>query len=184
MALSVVRPVPLAASSPAIDRRELPSPSKLPSTTPLRKKRCRQPAAPSASASLLVVAWLWHREQLRGEAELGLSEVPDTRNNADDGIHLLLKNLDESFGERPPFRQIGVICEYESIGRIQNPGREHHSLRSTLQVAGAQAGVKDGVKVRFVRKMLIINLAKLNAWTRCEAHHATLGEPVCRNYGI
>ena len=23
------------------------------------------------------------------------------------------KNLDESFGERPPFRQIGVICEYD-----------------------------------------------------------------------
>jgi hypothetical protein len=32
----------------------------------------------------------------------------------------------------------------------------------TLQVAGAQAGVKDGVKVRFVHKMPIINLAKLN----------------------
>ena len=56
---------------------------------------------------------LWHREQLRGEAELELSEVPDTRYNVDDGIDLLLKNLDESFGERPPFRQIGVICEYD-----------------------------------------------------------------------
>ena len=39
--------------------------------------------------------------------------MPDTRYNVDDGIDLLLKNLDESFGERPPFRQIGVICEYD-----------------------------------------------------------------------
>ena len=59
------------------------------------------------------------REQLRGEAELELSEIADERYNKEDGIQQLLNDLEESFGEKPLFRQGGVIREYESIGRLQ-----------------------------------------------------------------
>ena len=59
------------------------------------------------------------REQLKGEAELELAEVADERYNKDDGITQLLNDLEESFGERPLFRQGGVIRQYESVGRIQ-----------------------------------------------------------------
>ena len=59
------------------------------------------------------------REQLRGEAELELAELDDSRYNVDNGIEVLLGDLEESFGERPLFRQGGAIREFESIGRIQ-----------------------------------------------------------------
>ena len=59
------------------------------------------------------------REQLRGEAELELAETEDDRYNVANGIEVLLGDLEESFGERPLFRQGGVIREFESIGRIQ-----------------------------------------------------------------
>ena len=39
-------------------------------------------------------------EQLRGEAELELEEVPDSKFDCSDGIEILLKELEVSFGER------------------------------------------------------------------------------------
>ena len=74
------------------------------------------------------------REQLRGEAEL---EIADEKYNKEDGTQQLLNDLEESFGEKPLFRQGGVIREYESIGRLQG---EHHSLREALSFVGAKAG--------------------------------------------
>ena len=58
-------------------------------------------------------------EQLRGDAELELEEVEDSRYDCDDGISVLLRDLETSFGERELFRQGGTIREYESIGRLQ-----------------------------------------------------------------
>ena len=59
------------------------------------------------------------REQLRGEAELELEEVPDDRYDHPDGVAHLLEDLEVSFGERELFRQGGVIREFESICRLQ-----------------------------------------------------------------
>ncbi|CAE7296335.1 unnamed protein product [Symbiodinium sp. KB8] len=58
-------------------------------------------------------------EQLRGDAELELEEVEDSRYDCNDGISVLLRDLETSFGERELFRQGGTIREYESIGRLQ-----------------------------------------------------------------
>ena len=59
------------------------------------------------------------REQLRGEAELEFEEVEDARFDCDDGIQLLLADLEQSFGERELFRQGGIIREFEAVGRMQ-----------------------------------------------------------------
>ena len=59
-------------------------------------------------------------EQLRGDAELELEEVQDSRYDCEDGISVLLRDLETSFGERELFRQGGTIREYESIGRLQS----------------------------------------------------------------
>ena len=58
-------------------------------------------------------------EQLSGEAELEFEEVPDDRFDNDNGIKLLLEDLEAAFGEREIFRQGGVIREFESICRLQ-----------------------------------------------------------------
>lgn len=44
---------------------------------------------------------------------------PDEKYDCDEGISLLLVDLEYSFGERELFRQGGVIREFESIGRLQ-----------------------------------------------------------------
>ena len=59
------------------------------------------------------------REQLKGEAEIELEETPDEKYDCDEGIGILLADLEHSFGERELFRQGGVIREFESIGRLQ-----------------------------------------------------------------
>eukprot|EP00435_Cladocopium_sp_Y103_P039387 s1919_g10.t1 len=59
------------------------------------------------------------REQLQGEAEIELEETPDEKYDCEEGISLLLADLEQSFGERELFRQGGVIREFESIGRLQ-----------------------------------------------------------------
>ena len=58
-------------------------------------------------------------EQLKGEAETELEEVDDSRYNCSEGIELLLKDLEVSFGEKELFRQGGVIREFEGITRLQ-----------------------------------------------------------------
>ena len=58
-------------------------------------------------------------EQLKGEAETELEEISDTRYNCPEGIELLLKDLEVSFGEKELFRQGGVIREFEGITRLQ-----------------------------------------------------------------
>ena len=59
------------------------------------------------------------REQLRGEAEIEFEEVDDSRFDCENGIQVLLDDLEVSFGEKELFRQGGVIREFESIGRLQ-----------------------------------------------------------------
>ena len=59
------------------------------------------------------------REQLRGEAELELEEIDDSRYDHADGVQRLLQDLEESFGEKEIFRQGGAIREFEAIGRLQ-----------------------------------------------------------------
>ena len=44
------------------------------------------------------------REQLQGEAEIELEETPDEKYDCDEGISLLLADLEHSFGERELFR--------------------------------------------------------------------------------
>ena len=58
-------------------------------------------------------------EQLRGEAEIELEETDDNRYDVANGIDILLKDLETSFGERELFRQGGTIREFESISRLQ-----------------------------------------------------------------
>ncbi|CAE7948772.1 unnamed protein product [Symbiodinium sp. KB8] len=57
---------------------------------------------------------------VEGDAELELEEVQDSRYDCEDGISVLLRDLETSFGERELFRQGGTIREYESIGRLQS----------------------------------------------------------------
>lgn len=80
------------------------------------------------------------REQLKGEAELELAEVADSRYDVADGISILLKDLEESFGERPLFRQGGVIREYESVGRLQGESVSQFCRRFRL----LEGRLKDG----------------------------------------
>ena len=58
-------------------------------------------------------------EQLRGEAETELEEVDDSRYDCPEGISILLKDLEVSFGEKEMFRQGGVIREFEGVTRLQ-----------------------------------------------------------------
>ena len=59
------------------------------------------------------------REQLRGEAEVEFEEVDDSHFDCENGVQILLDDLEVSFGEKELFRQGGVIREFESIGRLQ-----------------------------------------------------------------
>ena len=59
------------------------------------------------------------REALRGEAEIEFEEVDDGRFDCENGIQVLLDDLEVSFGEKQIFRQGGIIREFESIGRLQ-----------------------------------------------------------------
>ena len=58
-------------------------------------------------------------ENLKGEAETEMEEIEDSRYNVDNGIELLLRDLERSFGAKEMFRQGGTIREFESIGRLQ-----------------------------------------------------------------
>ena len=58
-------------------------------------------------------------EQLRGDAEVELEEIDDSRYNCAEGIKLLLEDLEVSFGEKELFRQGGVIREFEGVTRLQ-----------------------------------------------------------------
>ena len=58
-------------------------------------------------------------EQLKGEAELEFEEVSDTRFNCENGIKILLDDLQSAFGEKEIFRQGGTIREFENITRLQ-----------------------------------------------------------------
>ena len=58
-------------------------------------------------------------ECLRGEAEVEMEEIDDSRYNVENGIELLLQDLEASFGAKELFRQGGVIREFESLSRLQ-----------------------------------------------------------------
>ncbi|CAE7560935.1 GIP [Symbiodinium sp. CCMP2456] len=58
-------------------------------------------------------------EHLKGEAEIEMEEMEDTRYNTDGGISLLLQDLERSFGAKEMFRQGGTIREFENVGRLQ-----------------------------------------------------------------
>ncbi|CAE7214864.1 unnamed protein product [Symbiodinium necroappetens] len=58
-------------------------------------------------------------ENLKGEAEVEMEEVEDSRYNVPNGIQLLLQDLEKSFGAKEMFRQGGTIREFENVGRLQ-----------------------------------------------------------------
>ena len=58
-------------------------------------------------------------ENLKGEAEIEMEEIDDSRYNVENGIQLLLEDLEKTFGAKELFRQGGTIREFESVGRLQ-----------------------------------------------------------------
>ncbi|CAE7806594.1 RE1, partial [Symbiodinium necroappetens] len=58
-------------------------------------------------------------ENLKGEAEVEMEEVEDSRYNVPNGIQVLLQDLERSFGAKEMFRQGGTIREFENVGRLQ-----------------------------------------------------------------
>eukprot|EP00439_Symbiodinium_sp_Y106_P041972 s694_g5.t1 len=56
-------------------------------------------------------------ENLKGEAEVEMEEIDDGRYNVENGIELLLRDLERSFGAKELFRQRGTIREF--VGRLQ-----------------------------------------------------------------
>ena len=58
-------------------------------------------------------------DMMRGPAALEFEEVDDERYDKDDGIKVLLGDLERHFGEKEIYRRGGVIREYETITRVQ-----------------------------------------------------------------
>ena len=58
-------------------------------------------------------------DMMRGAAALEFEEVDDERYDKDDGIKVLLDDLERHFGEKEIYRRGGVIREYETITRVQ-----------------------------------------------------------------
>ena len=58
-------------------------------------------------------------DALVGEAAQEVEEIPDTRYFREDGIDVLLKDLEAAFGEREVYRRGGLIREFESLTRLQ-----------------------------------------------------------------
>ena len=58
-------------------------------------------------------------DMMRGAAALAFEEVDDERYDKDDGIKVLLDDLERHFGEKEIYRRGGVIREYETITRVQ-----------------------------------------------------------------
>ena len=58
-------------------------------------------------------------DMMRGPAALEFEEVDDERYDKDDGIKVLLGDLERHFGEKDIYRRGGVIREYETITRVQ-----------------------------------------------------------------
>ena len=58
-------------------------------------------------------------DSFTGAAALELEEVSDEKFNVENGIKLLLKDLEVSFGEKEVFCKGGIIREHESLTRLQ-----------------------------------------------------------------
>ena len=58
-------------------------------------------------------------DMMKGAAALEFEEVDDERYDKDDGIKVLLDDLERHFGEKEIYRRGGVIREYETITRVQ-----------------------------------------------------------------
>ncbi|CAJ1342771.1 unnamed protein product, partial [Effrenium voratum] len=58
-------------------------------------------------------------DSFTGAAALELEEVSDEKFNVENGIKLLLKDLEVSFGENEVFCKGGIIREHESLTRLQ-----------------------------------------------------------------
>ena len=58
-------------------------------------------------------------DAMRGSAALEFEEVDDDRYDMENGIEILLADLEKNFGEKEIFRRGGVIREYETLTRVQ-----------------------------------------------------------------
>ncbi|CAK9007520.1 unnamed protein product [Durusdinium trenchii] len=58
-------------------------------------------------------------DALTGDAALEVEEIPDSKYFRDDGIEILLKDLEVAFGEREIYRRGGLIREFENLSRMQ-----------------------------------------------------------------
>ena len=58
-------------------------------------------------------------DAMRGSAALEFEEVDDDRYDMENGIDILLADLEKNFGEKEIFRRGGVIREYETLTRVQ-----------------------------------------------------------------
>jgi len=56
---------------------------------------------------------------MKGSAALEFEEVDDDRYDVENGIEVLLADLEKNFGEKEIFRRGGVIREYETLTRVQ-----------------------------------------------------------------
>lgn len=62
------------------------------------------------------------REQadaLTGAAAIEFEEVSDSRYDCEDGVAVLVADLDKAFGEKEIYRRGGIIREYETLTRVQ-----------------------------------------------------------------
>lgn len=65
-------------------------------------------------------------DAVRGSAALEFEEVDDDRCDVENGIEVLLGDLEKNFGEKEIYRRGGVIREYETITRVKGESNGFH----------------------------------------------------------
>ena len=94
-------------------------------------------------------------ENLKGEAEVEMEEIDDGRYNVENGIELLLRDLERSFGAKELFRQRGTIREF--VGRLQ--GESVHAFVRRFRLF--ERKLKDNQIPEYPEQARVIKLMKL-----------------------
>ena len=94
-------------------------------------------------------------DAMRGSAALEFEEVDDDRYDVDNGIEVLLGDLEKNFGEKEIYRRGGVIREYETITRVQGESitafiRRFRLVERKLQDAQVSAYPDESRAIKFL----------------------------------
>ena len=94
-------------------------------------------------------------DAMKGSAALEFEEVDDERYDVDNGIEVLLGDLEKNFGEKEIYRRGGVIREYETITRVQGESitafiRRFRLVERKLQDAQVAAYPDESRAIKFL----------------------------------